>query len=495
MIGSRHPGAPRGASWTSRLASAMVHGRVVILFTTLISVVGMLAYMNVSQASYQVQGVLSFANISQTDQNVESGVAAAEYLDQLADAARSDAVLAAAGRRLDLSQLAILGLGSNTVQSLKRMLTIQTDAQDDQLKIIAHTPYPHQAAKIINAVLASLASATRNDPLTGMSMLLIDPKAVADCTLASGDVQPENPSFWEMLWIAAGAGVILGILIELIAGSSHDRIRTPAQIFERTGLQTAGHLPILPESSTAGRGLAAYIDPASEGALLCRSLLLNLFGANVSRQAGSMLVTSPSRGEGTSTVAVNLATTIAMAGESVLLIDVNFRSPILHKIFGDNNPSPGFYDGLDNPLVTSDFIRPTHIQNLHLLPCGKPSSVSAAKLQSSALSDVIRQLTGSYRFVMFDAGPALGNPDTLALAARCRATLLVLNARRASLAAAGQCRELLKVHGAKQMVAIVNALPKARYRKYFLGAAAPVQPKAVPQQVYRDINEFGLSPS
>lgn len=229
--------------------------------------------------------------------------------------------------------------------------------------------------------------------------------------------------------------------------------------------------------------------------MTCRSLLLNLFGANISRQAGSILVTSPSRGEGCSTVVLNLATTIAMAGESVLLVDVNFHEPILHKIFGDNNPSPGFYDGLDNPLSAREFIRPTHIENLHLLSCGKPSSAAAAKLQSNALSDVIKELVGSYRYVMFDAGAGLGNPGTTALAARCRATLLVMHATRTTLSSAATCEHLLKMHGAKQMVAIVNALPKAAYRKYFQIAPVQAAPKVVAEQVYQDINEFGLSAS
>lgn len=495
MFETKKPKAPKGALWTSRIVSAVVHGRFVILFSTLISIVGVLLYLNLARPTYEVRGMLAFADNSQANQNVVSGVAAANYLEQLSDAARSDEVLAGAVRRLDLSQLGIIGIGSDAVQSLRHMLKIQTSIANDELDIRLDSPFPHQAAKIVNAVLASLASATKTDAATGRTTQLIDPTTVAQCDLASGDVAPDGLTPVEMISIAGACGAILAFFTELVFGSAYQQIRSPGQILERTGLRTAGHLPILPERSAAGRGLATYIDPSSEGALLYRSLLLNLFGANVSRQAGSLLVTSPYSGEGSSTVAVNLATTIAMTGESVLLIDVNFARPVLHKIFGDNNPSPGFYDGLDNPHSVREFIRPTHIENLHLLPCGKPSSVSAAKLQSSVPSDILKQLTGLYRYVMFDGGPALGNPDTAALAARCRATLLVLHATRSSLSAAAQCHQILKSYGAKQMVAIVNALPRASYRKYFQSAAIPSPSRLVSHQLYRDINEFGLSAS
>ena len=494
MTGKLERETPQGVRWNSHLVSSIVHGRFVILVSTLISVVSVIVYLNVSRPIYEVRGTIQFAGAVGTA-NLESGVMTADYLDRLADAVRSDAVLSDAVRRLDPSELAILGIGTDGVRSLRRILVIETDVQTDRLRIGLNSPYPHEAARIVNAVMASLASAQGTDGKTGKAALLIDPQMLANCTAASGDAARMGPSPLALALLAAVGGLVIGLGIELIRGYSGDRIRSPRQILQFTGLKTAGHLPILREGSTAGRGLATYIDPTSEWALMCRALLLNLFGVNVSRQAGTLLVTSPSDGDGCSTVAVNLATTIAMAGESVLLVDANVGAPILHKVFGDNNSAPGFYDGLDNPMSVREFVRPTHIENLHLLPCGKASSAAAAKLQSDAVSDTLKQLVGSYRYVMIDAGAALGNPGTTALAARCRATLLVLHAKRTTISSAAVCRQTLKTHGAKQMVAIVNALPNAQWHRFASKNSAVRTGNVEREKVYRDINEFGLSPT
>ena len=46
------------------------------------------------------------------------------------------------------------------------------------------------------------------------------------------------------------------------------------------------------------------------------------------------MVTSPSPGDGKTTVACNLAAGLALNGRRILLVDANFRRPEVHRIFG-----------------------------------------------------------------------------------------------------------------------------------------------------------------
>jgi capsular exopolysaccharide synthesis family protein len=482
---------PGGGLWGIICRCVQLERRWVIL-TPVLSIVAMVAYLRFAPAVYPIRGGI--------DLRVDSGVAklAASYAPPavlgtgLIDAVSSVEVLSDAVRRTNGSQYAILGTEGDPVRILREQLHVNYDSAIDRLTIRLDSPFPHQGAAIVNAVIESLLTPHKSDS-GALAAAMIDPRSVVEVDSATADVEPLGLPPWVMISLSAVIGLSAGIAIALYRGVHDQRIHSPGQIKRVTGLRTAGYLPLLSSKlSPAGRGLAAHIDPNSEVAVLCRSLLLKLFGATVSQQAGSLLVTSPAGGEGRSTVALNLAVTLALAGESVLLVDADIQSPILHKLFTDSDSSLGLCEALDNPRAASDFVRPTHVQNLSLLSCGKASSAAAAKLQSQSLADVMSKLRANHRYVIYDAGPVLGNPDTLAVASRCNATLLVFHAQRTDLASAAEARHLLKQNRTRQVVAILNALPNDGRRKYFKNQPAPRESRRAPNETYSNIHDYGL---
>jgi Mrp family chromosome partitioning ATPase len=117
-----------------------------------------------------------------------------------------------------------------------------------------------------------------------------------------------------------------------------------------------------------------------------RMLRTNIRFAMVDDTIRTLLITSPSRGEGKSTTAANLAMVMAQAGHRTILIDADLRRPIQHQIFGLTNR-----DGLTTALVERD----------------KPLD---AYLKESAVPDL---------FVM-TSGPMPPNPSELPAPIACR---------------------------------------------------------------------------
>jgi capsular exopolysaccharide synthesis family protein len=464
-----------------------------VILTTLLSTLGMAAYLRYAPVVYPIQGTVDFRLDVATAKFAGGHASPAVMSADLIDAVSSVNVLSDAVRRMNDSQYAILGTAGDPVRILREELHVRYDSAGSRLIIGLDSPFPHQGAAIVNAVIESLLTPHSSDAGGAIAAAIIDPQSVVQVNSATADVQPAGLPPSLMIVLSAGVGLLLGIAIAIFRGARDRRIQSPGQIKNVTGLRTAGYLPLLSSKlSQAGRGLAAHIDPNSEAAVLCRSLLLKLFGTTVSQQAGSLLVTSPAGGEGRSTVALNLAVTLALAGESVLLVDADIQSPILHKLFSDSDSSLGLCEALDNPPAASDFVRPTHVNNLSLLSCGKASSSAAAKLQSQSLADVMSKLRENHRYVIYDAGPVLGNPDTLAVASRCNATLLVFHAQRTDLASAAEARHLLKQNRTKQVVAILNALPNDGRRMYFKNQPPPRDSRRAPNETYSDIHDYGL---
>ena len=130
----------------------------------------------------------------------------------------------------------------------------------------------------------------------------------------------------------------------------------------------------------------------------------NCFGSNLfpSRNADLQLaagVTSASNGDGKTMVAANLATFFALdTQDDTILIDLNFRHPRVHEIFGIQS-SPGILDSLRNDTIT---LSRSAIKGLWILPLGEAKGPSMTFDRVIELREVIATLKRQFRFIVVD---------------------------------------------------------------------------------------------
>jgi capsular exopolysaccharide synthesis family protein len=131
--------------------------------------------------------------------------------------------------------------------------------------------------------------------------------------------------------IGAGAGFVVGILLAILAGVADKRLRGREPIEETTGSLLLGHLPAEP-----GRRSAGYVDLSTNGlyAESIRELRNNLrFAPAANNQPPKVIaVTSPSKYDGRTSVAVDLALALAEAGRSVVLVDGDLHNPSIASV-------------------------------------------------------------------------------------------------------------------------------------------------------------------
>lgn len=139
-------------------------------------------------------------------------------------------------------------------------------------------------------------------------------------------------------------------------------------------------------------------------------------------------VVGPTAGVGKSTIAANLAMSIAMDGnQTVLLVDLDLRKPRVAHYFGVN-PEHGLADYLEGRVQVEDILVNPGIERLVLLPATgtRPNSselVGSARM--GALFDEIRDRYES-RVVIYDMPPLLASSDSLSFLPRFDAVLLVV---------------------------------------------------------------------
>ncbi|MDA8384166.1 MAG: CpsD/CapB family tyrosine-protein kinase [Betaproteobacteria bacterium] len=145
-------------------------------------------------------------------------------------------------------------------------------------------------------------------------------------------------------------------------------------------------------------------------------------GANV------LAVTSPSEGEGSTLVAINLAISLAMeVAHTVLLVDANLRTPRAHDYFGLRSAA-GLSHYLTQDAALEDLLIHPGIDHFVWLPAGERLATSSEMLGSPRMAALVDELKHRYpsRIVIFDLPPVLSAADALAFAPLADCALLVV---------------------------------------------------------------------
>ncbi|MFD0588440.1 CpsD/CapB family tyrosine-protein kinase [Paenibacillus sp. GCM10027627] len=203
------------------------------------------------------------------------------------------------------------------------------------------------------------------------------------------------------------------------------------------------------------RSLIAYLNPTHRISEQYRTIRNSIQYASDGKSVRSLIVTSPGEGDGKSTAAINLAISIAQRGERVLLIDANFRNPMLHKIF-NTQISPGLSNVLTDQLTFEESTQETEVEGLWLMTSGLSFGNSADMLDSNKMKELLRGATDRFDRIVIDSPPVLTAPDTNALVNKCDGVVLLLRCGKTTHSKALEAKQSLSFAGANIIGAILN---------------------------------------
>jgi polysaccharide biosynthesis transport protein len=166
-------------------------------------------------------------------------------------------------------------------------------------------------------------------------------------------------------------------------------------------------------------------------------------------------VTSPSMGDGKSTLAANLAVSIAHSGKRVLIIDADFRRPRQHRLFHVSTQR-GLASLIAEEAEPEDIILSTAVANLSILPCGPRPNNPAELLTSPRFPELLGLFRERYDFVIVDTPPLLAVSDPMVVAPRVDAVMLTMRLTNNGRPNAERAKEMLATIGANILGVVVN---------------------------------------
>src|SRR5690606_15016137 len=165
-------------------------------------------------------------------------------------------------------------------------------------------------------------------------------------------------------------------------------------------------------------------------------------------------VTSPAPGEGKTTVAENLAASLAESGRRTLIVDADLRRPRLHEVFGVSNSqglavllADGYADPLDFTVGVS--------KGLGFLPAGVAAFGGPGLLREATARPLLDRLQREFDSLILDAPPVLAVSDARTLAGIVDGTILVVRAGVTNPEEAIDAKALLESDGARLLGVVV----------------------------------------
>lgn len=266
--------------------------------------------------------------------------------------------------------------------------------------------------------------------------------------------KPIAPNYPLNLGLAAFLGLGVGIGMAFLKEHLDQTIRYSEDVFQYLGVPVIGFVPTfaalngkkqkndsradrqlilgLAEPKSAAGGV--LVDPSSRNDLgihkgsafseAFRELRTSVILSSSGRFANSILVTSAQPGEGKTTVAVNLAFSLAQLGQPVLLIDADMRRPSIQKYFPQRGSRLSSY--LAGQGAWQQMVYPTSVRSLSVLHCGPIPENPSELLSSDRMRAMLQESMTTYRFVILDSPPILNRADSRILGSMVGATILVV---------------------------------------------------------------------
>lgn len=263
------------------------------------------------------------------------------------------------------------------------------------------------------------------------------------------------------------AGLILGILVALLAERSDRRIRNLEDI-EALGLAVLGLVPRIGATtatgprrrrqaaqSSANKDLIAHNQPMSGVAENLRTIRTNLSFMGADGGLRAFVITSASPREGKSTVAINLAITLAQSGKRILLVDTDLRRPRVHRAFG-LTARRGVTTALVGEAKPADVVLTTEVPGLDIVACGPIPPNPSELLHTDAFRQFVEAVRDRYDHVMFDSPPLGAVTDAAILAAQLDGVIVVVKSQSTTREALRVTARQLHDVGARVLGAVFN---------------------------------------
>jgi succinoglycan biosynthesis transport protein ExoP len=307
---------------------------------------------------------------------------------------------------------------------------------------------PARAKRLTNSVARAFMLAVPNlQSGSALRVSLVEP--------ALRPTTPIRPRTRLNIALGLMLGLLLGAGLAFVREFLDRSIKAPEELEGATGGPVVGTIPPF---KAGKQPIPVAEQPRTAAAEAFRKLRTNFAFLGVDRDSVCCVVTSPSAGDGKSTVAANLAIALAQAGQHVAVVDADLRKPTLHKLFGLSQRVGTTTVLLDQANV-HDAIQHLGPDMPAALTCGQLPPNPSELLGSRRMEELIAELRAAYEVVLIDCAPLLPVTDPMVVSRFADGILLIARAGTTTRDQAQAAKAACAKAGARVFGTVLNASP------------------------------------
>lgn len=302
-----------------------------------------------------------------------------------------------------------------SVAELASKVSLSFENNTRVAKISVMDKNPIQASKLANK-LAEIVIINVAEVMNVSNIKFLD-KAVS----ASSPSSPQPIINGVISFIA---GLVLSFCVFFLKEYSNNNIKNEEHITHKLKENV---FSIIPKYHSKPENMILYNDQEKECSELFRILRTNIKYSRDMKKYKKILVTSVTKGEGKSFVALSLSLVMAMSGYKVALVDADMENPSVGKLIGiKNDEESGLSCVLTNVFNPNELIKETFVNNLHIVNAGNCDISPCEIFESFGFQSFDKYLAKNYDIVIYDGTSIENNADGLILSTICDGVLFVL---------------------------------------------------------------------